>query len=773
MISSAPSDIVQCTKISGLKGNSMNMTLHRQFHSRTATVFSWVQRLKAVENLKHKKPVAKHHNKSKPYEFFATDTFGDSQMKEKLPSQTFDSFYKSMKEGHPLDPNVADQIATAMKEWATERGATHFTHWFQPLTGLTAEKHDSFVSFTGPMYNRKLIMNFSGKQLIKGEPDASSFPSGGLRSTFEARGYTAWDMSSPSFIRRGQNGNYLCIPTAFCSWGGHALDYKTPLLRSESVLSKAATRLSHLLGDKHVKYVSSECGIEQEFFLIDRDFFMSRPDLIACGRTLQGAKPPKGQEMEDHYFGSLDKRVLAFLQDCEWNLWRLGIPMTTRHYEVAPGQYEMAPIFEQTTVACDHNMVMMEVMRELAQEHDFACLFHEKPFAGVNGSGKHNNYSISTDAGKNLTDPGHNPEDNARFMLVLAALTRALFVHGDVLRVGITSAGNDHRLGANEAPPAIISMFIGDKLGKVVEDIASDSAGFDSASIASGKSKMELGVNSLPALPRDASDRNRTSAFAFTGNKFEFRAVGSSQTCARPMLILNTIVADSINYVADLLEKELASGKSRHKAIQSVCSKVLKENKGAIFNGNGYSDEWKQEAGRRRLWNLASSPEAFAQLSSSKNKKLFSSLGVLTEEEIVSHQHVLYHNYIKTLNVEALCFLNMAKTYILPAALEYKSKLFNIMHGDSKSQEDSYYQRLNNLISELLHSIESLQKTLDQVEATYTDDHHHLHDKATFFYKEVVNVQMKRLREVSDELEKIVDNQIWPLPKYSEMLFLK
>jgi len=725
--------------------------------------------MKAVENLKHKKPVSKGHQGKKPYEIFGADTFGEGEMKEKLPAATFDAFYKSVKEGHPLDANVADQIATAMKEWAAERGATHFTHWFQPLTGLTAEKHDSFVAFTGPMYNRRLIMNFSGKQLIKGEPDASSFPSGGLRSTFEARGYTAWDMSSPSFIRRGTNGNYLCVPTAFCSWGGHALDYKTPLLRSESAISKAATRLSHILGDKNVKFVSSEAGIEQEFFLVDRDFYMSRPDLVACGRTLQGARPPKGQEMEDHYFGSLDKRVLAFLQDCEWNLWRLGIPMTTRHYEVAPGQYEMAPIFEQTTVAVDHNMVMMEVMREIAQEHEFACLLHEKPFAGVNGSGKHNNFSISTNTGKNLTDPGQTPEDNARFMLIVAALTRALYVHGDVLRVGVASTGNDHRLGANEAPPAIVSMFVGDKLGKVVEDIASDAAGFDSAGAASGKSRMELGVNSLPALPRDASDRNRTSTFAFTGNKFEFRAVGSSQNCARPMMILNTIVAESINYVCDLLEKEL-SDKPRYRAIQSVVSKVLKDHKGAIFNGNGYSDEWKKEAVARGLWNLPSSPEAFAQLGSDKNKKLFSSLGVLTEEEVVSHQHVLYETYIKALNVEAQCLMNMAKTYILPAALEYKSKIFNVMHGTTSGAQEGYYNRFNGLINELIGSTDSLQNTLEQSEKFGEEN---LHEKASFFYKEVVFGQMKKLREVCDELEKLVDNKIWPLPKYSEMLFLK
>jgi len=614
-------------------------------------------------------------------------------------------------------------------------------------------------------------MNFSGKQLIKGEPDASSFPSGGLRSTFEARGYTAWDMSSPSFIRRGTNGNYLCIPTAFCSWGGHALDHKTPLLRSESAISKAATRLCKLLGDTDVKFVSSEVGIEQEFFLIDRDFYMSRPDLIACGRTLQGAKPPKGQEMEDHYFGSLDKRVLSFLQDCEWNLWRLGIPMTTRHYEVAPGQYEMAPIFEQTTVGCDHNMVMMEVMRELAQEHEFACLLHEKPFAGVNGSGKHNNFSISTNTGKNLTDPGHNPEDNARFMLVVAALTRALYVHGDVLRSGVASTGNDHRLGANEAPPAIVSMFIGDKLGKVVDDIAADSAGFDSATLAAGKSKMELGVNSLPALPRDASDRNRTSAFAFTGNKFEFRAVGSSQNCARPMMILNTIVADSINYVSDLLEKELKTGKPRYRAIQTVASKVLKENKGAIFNGNGYSDEWKKEAAARGLWNLPSSPEAFAQLSSEKNKKLFSSLGVLTEEEVVSHQHVLYESYIKALNVEAQCLMNMARTYILPAALEYKSKVFNMMNGTHSGSQEAYYQKLNGWTNELINSIESLHNALSNSKHEFGEEN--LHEQATFFYRDIVNGHMRTLREVCDHLEKVVDNHLWPLPKYSEMLFLK
>jgi len=474
--------------------------------------------------------------------------------------------------------------------------------------------------------------------------------------------------------------------------------------------------LMNLIGDKKVTSVNSEVGIEQEFFLIDRDFYLSRPDLIACGKTLQGAKPPKGQELEDHYFGSLDKRLLAFLQDAEWNLWRLGIPMTTRHYEVAPAQYEMAPIFETTTVACDHNMLMMEVLRDLAHEHEFACLLHEKPFAGVNGSGKHNNWSISSNTGINLTDPGNTPKDNARFMVILAALTRALYIHGDALRAGIATVGNDHRLGANEAPPAIISMFIGDQLTKVVEDIASDEATVGETHLGGDKTRMALGVKSLPSLPRDASDRNRTSAFAFTGNKFEFRAVGSSQTCARPMLILNTIVAESLNFISNEIEKEISKGKPLQDSIQVVVSKVFREYKGVIFNGNNYSDDWKKEAAKRGLWNLPSSPEAFKELGSKKNRELFSSLGVLSEEELLSHQHVLYENYIKALNVETACLVNMARTYILPAAFEYKSKLFNQSHGDSSDAQNKYYQKLNSLVTELVNSIEETQKTLDSAE---------------------------------------------------------
>jgi glutamine synthetase len=730
--------------------------------------------MRAIEALKHKKPVVRGHVGKKPVDEFAIDVFGEREMKEKLPSATFDSFAKSNSEGSPLDPNVADQIATAMKEWAMHRGATHFTHWFQPLTGLTAEKHDSFVSFTGPMYNRKVIMNFSGKQLIKGEPDASSFPSGGLRSTFEARGYTVWDMSSPAFLRRGANGSFLCVPTAFCSWGGHALDFKTPLLRSEFVLSKSVARLMNILGDKDVKGAVSENGVEQEFFLIDRDFYFSRPDLVHCGRTLQGAKPPKGQELEDHYFGNLDKRVLAFLQDAEYNLWRLGIPMTTRHNEVAPAQFEMAPIFENLPVACDHNMLMMEILREVAKEHEFACLLHEKPFAGVNGSGKHNNYSISTTTfsglpGKNLTDPGNSPEDNAKFMVMVSALVRALNLHGDVLRVGVATTGNDHRLGANEAPPAIISMFLGDQLSRVVDELITDGTSTQASHI-STKSQMVLGVNSLPSLPRDASDRNRTSSFAFTGNKFEFRAVGSSQSCAMPMLMLNTIVADSVNHVADLLEQELKSGASRTVSIQKVVANVLRENKGAIFNGNGYSEEWKREAVKRKLFNLPSSPEAFRELGSDKNKKLFGSLGILSDVELTSHQHVLYEQYVKALNVEAHSLADIAVTYILPVALEFKSRLYNFAASDDSGLQKAYFGKSNTLANDLITSIEALKKAVAHAETLRED---HLHEKATFYYQEILNGHMKKVRSICDEIESIVDNKLWPLPKYSEMLFLK
>jgi len=741
------------------------------FHSSKPTL-DWSNRMQAIENLHKKKPhVMADLGATNPVDSFGIDVFGDKQMREKLPSSSYEKFKEAVDNGAPLDIAVADQIATAMKEWSMARGATHYTHWFQPLTGTTAEKHDSFMTYSGRAYDRALIMNFAGKELIKGEPDASSFPSGGIRSTFEARGYTAWDMSSPSFIRRGANGPFLCIPTAFCSWTGEALDQKTPLLRSNEAISKAATRLCHLLGETNVSSVSAELGVEQEFFLIDRGFFYLRPDLLACGRSLLGTRPPKGQELEDHYFGALDRRVLAFLQEAEWVLWKLGVPMKTRHNEVAPSQYEMAPIFEDISVACDHNMLAMEVIREVAVKHGMACLLHEKPFAGVNGSGKHNNWSISTNTGENLCDPGNTPAKNARFMVFLSALLRAVKVHGDLLRIGVTTPGNDHRLGANEAPPAIMAVFSGHEIARVIEDIVSPEhpSSVHDADISKKKDKMKLGVNALPSLPKDATDRNRTSPVAFTGNKFEFRAVGSSQNSARPGMMMNAIVTDSVNYVADHIEAQLKEGKSRQEAVHNVVSQVLKENYGAVYNGNNYSDEWVKEAAKRGLWNLRTTPEAIQQLASQKNVDLFKKTGILSEKEVHAHQDILYESYCKALNVEAQCLLDMASTGVLPAALQYQHSVSNVASNVKTQPFEGYFSTITGCSGELIKRIGTLKKRIAESESFKENQ---LHEKATFMRGPLTDA-MGKTREICDELETLIDNKVWPFPKYSEMLFMK
>jgi len=753
--------------------NSSTLYRRKRNFSATKRSFDWSNRMQAIENLHKKKPVESKEwlSNSSPIENFAVDVFADKQLREKLPQSSYDRFREVVDKGAPLEASIADQIATAMKEWAMARGATHFTHWFQPLHGTTAEKHDSFLTVSGRTYNKKIIMNFAGKELIKGEPDASSFPSGGLRTTFEARGYTAWDMSSPSFIKRGANGSFLCIPTAFCSWSGDSLDTKTPLLRSNEALSKEATRLLHLLGEKNVTSVSSELGIEQEFFLIDRGFYYARPDLISCGRTLLGAKPPKGQELEDHYFGSVDRRVLAFVQEAEWTLWKLGVPMKTRHNEVAPSQYEMAPIFEDVAVASDHNMLSMEILRELAVNHGFACLLHEKPFAGINGSGKHNNWSMSTNTGENLTDPGDTPAKNARFMVILTAILRAIHKNGDLLRLSVTVPGNDHRLGSNEAPPAIMSVFIGQQLEKVLQDIISSPPDSESVvvEISKGSQRMKLGVNALPSLPRDTTDRNRTSPVAFTGNKFEFRAVGSSQNSARPGTMMNTIVAESLNYISNELENEMKNGKSRENAIQSVVQKTLKESQVGYFNGNGYSEDWIKEASKRGLFNLRTAPEAIQQLDSQKNLKVLTSMKVLSEREISATKEVLYENYCKALNVEAQCLSTMISTGVLPAALTYQNTVGSVTSFSGSKDLKGYSMSLNSLTSELISRTQRLKEKLTEVEKF---DEHHLHERASFFRGEVTDA-MNKTREISDELEGIVDNRLWPFPKYSEMLFMK
>jgi len=722
--------------------------------------------LKALEEIGQREP---RHNPryagKKVGDVWCESVFGDREIKARLHNSSYKAFRNSLEHGAPLEAHVADEIASAMKEWAVAKGATHFTHWFQPHTGLTAEKHDSFISFKGGAYDRTLEVHFSGKQLIKGEPDASSFPNGGIRSTFEARGYTAWDMESPSFIKEGANGSFLCIPTAFASWTGEALDLKTPLLKSSHAISRAVARLMNVLGNTKVTGGFSNNGIEQEFFLIDRGFYNARPDLVASGRTILGAAPAKGQQMEDHYFGALDRRIVAFFQDAEWKLWSLGIPSTTRHNEVAPSQYEMAPVFEAISVACDHNMIMMEVLRETAREHGFACLLHEKPFAGVNGSGKHNNFSVCTNFGENLFEPGDNPRKNAQFLVVLAATIRAVHVYGDLMRSSIAVPGNDWRLGANEAPPAIMSTYIGDLLGRVVDEIVKEPTN----KLERQASSMLLGVNSLPKIPRDQSDRNRTSPFAFTGNKFEFRAVGSSQNCARPATILNTITADSFHYIADLIEAEHLKNRPTmniDQACTEVVTRLLKEHHVAVFNGNGYAKEWVVEAESRGLHNLRTTPEAIAALGSEQNVSVFERMKVLTRREVESQQMIYYEFFSKSVDIEAECMITMVSSYITPACLKHKQTLTALDLADAPQK--SLLDTFNKHFSALVSGVDALKAQVSEA--------HHLHEdpaaQATF-YRQNVMESMDTLRKSSDALEVLVDDALWPFPKYSEMLSLR
>jgi len=717
-------------------------------------------RKKALEELRNKSPLSVPHDETID-QIYAIDVFGDEDLKKRLPESAYKKWKALLNDQETLGEDLADQIAAAMKDWALQKGATHFAHWFQPLTGQTAEKHDSFITFVGAPYGRNVHLNLNGKQLIKGEPDASSFPHGGLRSTFEARGYTAWDMSSPSFIKHGPSGSVLCIPTAFVSWTGDTLDTKTPLLRSDMAISKATVRLLRLLGDETTTSACSQFGVEQEFFVIDQGFYLSRPDLVACGRTLVGAQPPKHQQMEDHYFGTMDRRVYAFIQDAERKLWRLGVPATTRHNEVAPSQYEIAPIFEPLSIACDHNMLTMELLKEVASTHGLACLLHEKPFEGVNGSGKHNNWSISTNLGENLMDPGKTPVSNIRFMLVLSALTRAVSIHGDVLRCAIAVPGNEHRLGACEAPPAIISLYIGDQLEEVVDTIVNGSKSDEVVA-----KTMKWSVACLPEFSKDASDRNRTSPFAFCGNKFEFRAVGSSQSCARAGMILNAIMAESLHYVTDQVEAGLKSGSSLDKVTTDIVKSVLTEHGKAIFNGNGYSDEWRALAVKRGLWNLPTLPEAVQQLYSEKNRKLFQSLDILSERELSCLQTVYYETFSKQIAIEADCLYSMASTAILPTCLEYKRKLLKTLDKEFPSQVN-YLNSYNDKLSKLIDAVEALNKTRKAAHK-FSEQH----EEATFYRTQVWD-SMRVLRTCCDQLEEIVDDNIWPFPKYSEMLLLK
>jgi glutamine synthetase len=720
-------------------------------------------RAAAIQLIARKSPLAIENKTVNVPQMFGTYVFGLDQMRTRLPENAYKALRSCMEHGQELDANLADQVANAMKEWAIQHGATHFTHWFQPMTGSTAEKHDSFASLA----DGRLMMEFSGKALIKGEPDASSFPSGGLRATFEARGYTAWDPTSPAFIRQTASGATLCIPTAFCAWTGEALDEKTPLLRSAEALDRAAVRLLRLLGDERVSYVYPTLGCEQEYFLIDRDFYLLRPDLVATGRTLFGAKPPKGQELEDHYFGSIAPRVLSYMQEVEHELWKLGVPVKTRHNEVAPSQYELAPIFERSTVAVDHNMLTMEVLKQVALKHGFQCLLHEKPYAGINGSGKHNNWSMSTDTGENLLEPGKSPEENMRFIVVLAAVLRAVDLHADLLRATIAHAGNDHRLGANEAPPAILSVYLGEQLTEVVQSLIS---GTGRGSQKRGDT-MRLGVNVLPSLPRDATDRNRTSPFAFTGNKFEFRAVGSSQATGRPNAILNTIVADSLDHIANEIERR--KDKGREAAVQEVVVEVFKQHERIIFNGNGYSTEWHEEAARRGLPNFRNAVDGITNFASKKNVALFEKFAVLSAKEAESRMNIMFEGYCKAIAIEGQSALSIARTMILPAAQRTQRDVADSVAAtkalgvDVKAQE----QRLRELatrIDAFIGAIDELAREFDHAEAHTGAPKEHA---AT--YRDKVVPAMVRLREGADRLEVMTDDAYWPLPKYREILFLQ
>ena len=694
---------------------------------------------------------------SKIPELFGTSVFNDSVMRDKLPSNIYKSLKKTIEKGDALDIDVANVVANAMKDWAIEKGATHYTHWFQPMTGITAEKHDSFIS---PTKDGKVIMEFSGKELIKGEPDASSFPSGGLRATFEARGYTAWDPTSYAFIK----DSTLYIPTAFCSYSSELLDKKTPLLRSMEVLNRQALRILRLFGNHEASRVNSTVGPEQEYFLVDKQAFLKRKDLIFTGRTLFGSKPPKGQELEDHYFGTIKPRVSAFMKELDEELWKLGVLAKTKHNEVAPAQHELAPIFTTTNIATDHNQLTMELMKKLADKHGMACLLHEKPFAGVNGSGKHNNWSLSTDKGENLLNPGKTPEENAQFLLFLCAVIKAVDEYQDLLRISVASAGNDHRLGANEAPPAIISIFLGDELTEILDCIESGSKYNKKQA-----KKLEIGVDCLPKLSADTTDRNRTSPFAFTGNKFEFRMLGSSFSISCTNVMLNTTVAEELDQFATQLEK----ADDFTDALNKLIKKTIKEHKRIIFNGNNYSDEWVAEAEKRGLLNLKSTAEALPYYSCEKNIKLFEKHKIYTAAEVRSRQEILLENYSKTLNIEALTMIEMSNRDILPAVSAYIKDLSKVAAQKksisatlSTELEEKLVQKLSLLELSLYNRTDALSTALLGAKDTEGD----AIAEASYF-RNTVFPAMQEERAVADELETMVGRKYWPFPTYGDLLF--
>ena len=693
-------------------------------------------------------------------DIFGENVFNDTIMQERLPKKVYKNLRKTIEEGKDLDLETADVIAHEMKEWAIEKGATHYTHWFLPLTGVTAEKHDSFIS--APLPSGKVLMTFSGKELIKGEPDASSFPSGGLRATFEARGYTAWDCTSPAFVRQDAGGATLCIPTAFCSYTGEALDQKTPLLRSMEAINKEALRLLRLFGNTTSKKVTPSVGAEQEYFLVDAEKFEERKDLIYTGRTLFGAMPPKGQELDDHYFGTIRQRIASFMRDVNIQLWKVGVPSKTQHNEVAPAQHELAPIYTEANIAVDQNQLTMQTLKRVACQHGLKCLLHEKPFAGVNGSGKHNNWSITTDDGINLLEPGKTPHENTQFLLVLACIMKAVNVHADLLRESAADPGNDHRLGANEAPPAIISIFLGEQLEDVVEQLIS--TGEATHSLKGGK--LETGVSTLPDLFKDATDRNRTSPFAFTGNKFEFRMVGSRDSIANPNIVLNTIVAEAFADACDILEK----ADDFDLAVHDLIKEYLTENQRIIFNGNGYSDEWVAEAERRGLPNIKSMVEAIPAITTEKAVELFERFNVFTKAELESRAEIQYEAYAKAINIEARTMIDMASKQFLPAFIKYTKTLADTINAVKAAGVDATVQtealkEVSALMAETKAALDRLVKVTGEAAAKEEGE-----VQATYYHTEVVPA-MDALRTPVDKLEMIVDKEAWPMPSYGDLIF--
>ena len=691
-------------------------------------------------------------------ELYGSLVFNDKVMRSKLPKDMYKALKKTIENGTHLELDVANSVAVAMKEWATENGATHYTHWFQPMTNVTAEKHDSFISPTG---DGQVIMDFSGKELVKGEPDASSFPSGGLRATFEARGYTAWDPTSPAFIKDGT----LYIPTAFCSYSGEALDKKTPLLRSMQTLDKEATKLLHIIGNKDVKHVNTTVGPEQEYFLVDKELYKQRKDLVFCGRTLIGAPAPKGQEMEDHYFGALKPRVAAYMHDLDVELWKLGIPAKTKHNEVAPAQHELAPVFDTTNVAVDHNQLTMEVMKKVADKHGLVCLLHEKPFEGINGSGKHNNWSMITDTGVNILDPGKTPAENTQFLIFLTAVIKAVDEYADVLRISVASAGNDHRLGANEAPPAVVSVFLGDELTEVLKSIENDEYFAGSRAV-----QMDIGAKVLPHFVKDNTDRNRTSPFAFTGNKFEFRMLGSEASVANPNIILNTAVAECVHQFAEQL-KDVPEDKMED-AIHELIKKTIIDHKRVIFNGNGYTDEWIEEATKRGLFNLKSTPDALPQWIADKNIELFTKYHIFTKEEIESRYEIWLESYSKILNIESNTMVEMVQKDFLPSIFAYIDKVAatavakkSVVSDVSTASEGKLIKELSQLADEISTGLETLRA--DTAKALATEDPL-ANAKA---YQTVVLSDMDELRKSVDAAETLIPDALLPYPTYDKLLF--